>query len=184
MELFTWLNDQLLRMDWLAWLVRVLLEDGLGLDMTSRSAASLHFFIYDVIKIFILLAVLIVRVPFVWEVVGLANTAVSAVEQATLKGSSYMFGYLGGGELPFALKEGAQPPLVVVAASWNVNSGQPGARSLEWLRPAAQQADIVAVALQEVEAAAGVCFSSRAVEPRALCGGQPAGAFADAAPLA
>ncbi|MDQ5882090.1 MAG: hypothetical protein QG616_1922, partial [Pseudomonadota bacterium] len=30
MELFKWLNDQLLRMDWLAWLVRVLLEDGFG----------------------------------------------------------------------------------------------------------------------------------------------------------
>lgn len=60
-----------------------------------------------------LLAVLIVRVPLVWEAVGLANSAVSAVEQATLKGSSYMFGYLGGGDLPFALKEGAQPPLVI-----------------------------------------------------------------------
>jgi CNT family concentrative nucleoside transporter len=59
------------------------------------------------------LAVLIVRVPIVWEAVGLVNTAVSAVEQATLKGSSYMFGYLGGAELPFALKEGAQPPLVI-----------------------------------------------------------------------
>jgi CNT family concentrative nucleoside transporter len=60
-----------------------------------------------------LLAVLIVRVPAVWAAVGLANNAVSAVEQATLKGSSYMFGYLGGAELPFALKEGAQPPLVI-----------------------------------------------------------------------
>ena len=59
------------------------------------------------------LAVLIVRVPIVWEAVGLVNTAVSAVEQATLKGSSYMFGYLGGAELPFALKEGVQPPLVI-----------------------------------------------------------------------
>jgi len=60
-----------------------------------------------------LLAVLIVRVPLVWEAVGLVNNAVSAVEAATLKGSSYMFGYLGGAELPFALKEGAQPPLVI-----------------------------------------------------------------------
>lgn len=60
-----------------------------------------------------LLAVLIVRVPAVWAAVGLANNAVSAVEQATLKGSSYMFGYLGGAELPFALKDGAQPPLVI-----------------------------------------------------------------------
>jgi CNT family concentrative nucleoside transporter len=60
-----------------------------------------------------LLAVLIVRVPLVWAAVGLANSAVSAVEQATLRGSSYMFGYLGGAELPFALKDGAQPPLVI-----------------------------------------------------------------------
>jgi len=60
-----------------------------------------------------LLAVLIVRVPAVWAAVGLVNNAVSAVEAATLKGSSYMFGYLGGAELPFALKEGAQPPLVI-----------------------------------------------------------------------
>lgn len=59
------------------------------------------------------LAVLIVRVPVVWAAVGLANDAVRAVEQATLRGSSYMFGYLGGAELPFALKEGAQPPLVI-----------------------------------------------------------------------
>ena len=60
-----------------------------------------------------LLAVLILRVPAVWAAVGLVNNAVSAVEAATLKGSSYMFGYLGGAELPFALKDGAQPPLVI-----------------------------------------------------------------------
>jgi CNT family concentrative nucleoside transporter len=60
-----------------------------------------------------LLAVLIVRVPPVWAAVGLVNAAVSTVEAATLKGSAYMFGYLGGAELPFALKEGAQPPLVI-----------------------------------------------------------------------
>ena len=65
MAFFTWLNDQLLRMDWLAYLVRLLLEDGFGLDTLSRVGASLHFFIYDVIKIFILLAVLIFSVSWV-----------------------------------------------------------------------------------------------------------------------
>jgi len=59
------------------------------------------------------LAVVILQVPMVWAAVGLVNTAVSAIETATLKGSAYMFGYLGGAELPFALKEGAQPPLVI-----------------------------------------------------------------------
>lgn len=59
------------------------------------------------------LALLIVRVPFVWDVITLANEGVSAIERATLAGSSYMFGYLGGADLPFALKDGAQPPLII-----------------------------------------------------------------------
>ena len=59
------------------------------------------------------LALLIVRVPVVWDVVTLANDGVAAIERATLDGSSYMFGYLGGAELPFELKEGAQPPLII-----------------------------------------------------------------------
>ncbi|MDX1724386.1 MAG: permease [Pseudomonas sp.] len=65
MAFFAWLNDQLLRMDWLSYLVRLLLEDGFGLDTLSRVGASLHFFIYDVIKIFILLAVLIFSISWV-----------------------------------------------------------------------------------------------------------------------
>ena len=59
------------------------------------------------------IALVIVRVPFVWEVIGLANQGVMAIEKATLVGSSYMFGYAGGAELPFVLKEGAQPPLII-----------------------------------------------------------------------
>ncbi|EIK51494.1 permease [Stutzerimonas stutzeri TS44] len=65
MEIFKWLNDQLLRMDWLAYLVRLLVEDVFGLDMTSRVGGSLHFFIYDVIKIFILLSVLIFAISWI-----------------------------------------------------------------------------------------------------------------------
>lgn len=62
--MFEWLNNQLLRMDWLAALVRFLLESG-GLDTTTRLGGSLHFFIYDVIKIFILLGVLIFSVSWI-----------------------------------------------------------------------------------------------------------------------
>lgn len=59
------------------------------------------------------LALVIVRVPLVWEFMTYANSAVQAVEKATLVGSSYMFGYLGGAPLPFVLADGAQPPLVI-----------------------------------------------------------------------
>jgi uncharacterized membrane protein YraQ (UPF0718 family) len=64
-ELFVWLNDQLLRMQWLSDLVTLFLQDGLGLDMASRTVGSVHFFIYDVIKIFILLSLLIFSISYV-----------------------------------------------------------------------------------------------------------------------
>jgi len=59
------------------------------------------------------IALVIVRVPYVWDIIGIANQGVMAIEKATLVGSSYMFGYAGGAELPFVLKEGAQPPLII-----------------------------------------------------------------------
>lgn len=64
MEIFKWLNDQLLRMDWLSWLVRAVLEI-FSVDISTRLGGSLHFFIYDVIKIFILLGVLIFSVSWI-----------------------------------------------------------------------------------------------------------------------
>ena len=59
------------------------------------------------------LAILLVRVPFVWSVVTLANHAVRAIEKATLVGSSYMFGYVGGAPLPFALGPGQSAPVII-----------------------------------------------------------------------
>ncbi len=61
----------------------------------------------------LVLALVIVRVPFVWDAINVANHAVQAIEKATLVGSSYMFGYLGGAPLPFELKQGVQPPLII-----------------------------------------------------------------------
>ena len=59
------------------------------------------------------IAVIVVRVPPIWAAVGVANQGVAAIEKATLVGSSYMFGYLGGAPLPFALTPGASPPLII-----------------------------------------------------------------------
>ncbi|HSN58349.1 MAG TPA: permease, partial [Clostridiaceae bacterium] len=65
MVVFQFLNDQLLKMVWLSDLVRYLVENVFGLDMASRLGGSIHFFIYDVIKIFILLSVLIFSISYV-----------------------------------------------------------------------------------------------------------------------
>nr|WP_211482089.1 permease [Mesobacillus persicus] len=63
--IFEWLNNQLLKMEWLHHLVTVLIEKGFGLDPISRVGGSIHFFIYDVIKIFILLSVLIFFISYI-----------------------------------------------------------------------------------------------------------------------
>jgi len=52
-------------MQWLSDAVTVFLRDGIGLDVLSRVGGSVHFFIYDVIKIFILLSVLIFIISYV-----------------------------------------------------------------------------------------------------------------------
>lgn len=65
MGIFKWLNDQLLRMEWLSNLVKLFVEDVMNLDTTTPVGGSVHFFIYDVIKIFILLSVLIFVVSWI-----------------------------------------------------------------------------------------------------------------------
>lgn len=65
MYIFEWLNNQLLKMEWLSNLVKVLVEQGFGLDVQERLGGSIHFFIYDVVKIFILLSVLIFTISYV-----------------------------------------------------------------------------------------------------------------------
>lgn len=59
------------------------------------------------------LAIIILRVPFVWDVISLANQGILAIEQATSVGTSFMFGYAGGADIPFVMKEGAGPPLII-----------------------------------------------------------------------
>ena len=62
---FGWLNDQLLKMTWLHDLVRLLVEKVFGLPLSGRIGGSIHFFLYDTIKIFILLSVLIFTISYI-----------------------------------------------------------------------------------------------------------------------
>ena len=64
-EIFGALNDQLLKMQWLWEIVRMLVEKVFGLSIEERLGGSIHFFIYDTIKIFILLAVLIFLISYI-----------------------------------------------------------------------------------------------------------------------
>jgi len=63
--IFQWLNNQLLKMEWLSNLIKLLVENVFGLNVQDRVGGSIHFFIYDVIKIFILLSVLIFVISYI-----------------------------------------------------------------------------------------------------------------------
>ncbi len=64
MNILSWFNDQVLRMTWLNDLVGAGIAAA-GLDPASRLGGSVQFFIYDVIKIFLLLSVLIFGISWV-----------------------------------------------------------------------------------------------------------------------
>lgn len=64
-NMLSFLNDQLLKMTWLSELVRLLTEKVFGLSIKDRLGGSIHFFIYDTVKIFILLSVLIFGISYI-----------------------------------------------------------------------------------------------------------------------
>lgn len=65
MIIFEWLNNQLLKMQWLHYLIQLLVENVFGLSIDERLGGSIHFFIYDVVKIFILLSLLIFTISYI-----------------------------------------------------------------------------------------------------------------------
>ncbi len=65
MTIFQWLNDQLLKMQWLSDVIKWLVSDVFGLNVDDRLGGSIHFFLYDTIKIFILLSVLIFVISYI-----------------------------------------------------------------------------------------------------------------------
>lgn len=65
MDILRWLNDQLLRMQWLHDAVTALVEGPLGMSTQERMGASVRFFLYDSAKILILLTALVFVVSWI-----------------------------------------------------------------------------------------------------------------------
>ena len=68
-----------------------------------RSAVSLRRIVIG-LAVTIALAVIFLKIPPVRAVFASANRAVDAIAAATRAGTTFVFGYLGGGPLPFELK--------------------------------------------------------------------------------
>jgi len=64
-NIFSFLNDQVLKMQWLSDIVKFLVENVFDLSIQSKVGGAVHFFMYDVVKIFILLSVLIFLVSYI-----------------------------------------------------------------------------------------------------------------------
>ena len=65
MPILSFLNDQLLKMQWLSDLVKIVLEKVFKVSLDTNIGGGIHFFIYDTIKIVILLSVLIFAVSYI-----------------------------------------------------------------------------------------------------------------------
>ena len=64
MGIWDFIHNQILGMRWLHYLVGAVLS-GLSLDIHSRIGGSIHFFIYDIIKIMVLLGTLIFIISYI-----------------------------------------------------------------------------------------------------------------------
>ncbi len=98
-QIFSWLNDQLLRMTWLSESVSLLVEKVFGLSVQERLGGSIQFFIYDTIKIFILLSVLIFGISYIQSYFPPERTKKILGRMGGIKGN--IFGALLGTITPF-----------------------------------------------------------------------------------
>lgn len=64
MQIFSFLNDQILKMQWLSDFIKFILESLFKVSVDTKIGGGLHFFLYDTVKIFILLSVLIFAVSY------------------------------------------------------------------------------------------------------------------------
>lgn len=63
-EIWLFFQNQILKMNWLNEVIALLLTS-VGIDINSNIGASIQFFIYDVIKITVLLCVLIFIISYI-----------------------------------------------------------------------------------------------------------------------
>lgn len=65
MSILEFLNNQLLKMDWLNNIIKLLIENIFKLDSNNNIGGSIEFFLFDTIKIFILLSILIFLISYI-----------------------------------------------------------------------------------------------------------------------
>jgi CNT family concentrative nucleoside transporter len=81
--------------------------------------------VFGAIILQVILFVLLFKFPWFKDMSMLANDALNGIAAATREGTKFVFGYLGGADLPFKLEEGKSPfvlgiqalPLIIVVSA-------------------------------------------------------------------
>ncbi len=60
----------------------------------------------------VIMFILMFKFPYFRDVAGFLNSALNGVADATRQGTMFVFGFLGGGDAPYALKEGERAPFI------------------------------------------------------------------------
>jgi CNT family concentrative nucleoside transporter len=71
--------------------------------LISENRRAIRFqIIFTSLAVQFILALVMLKIPIFKDLFALLNRGVTAIEQATTAGTTFAFGYLGGGNLPFA----------------------------------------------------------------------------------
>ena len=106
-------------------LLGFLLFFGFAWAISENRKAVVWRTVVGAIAVQIVLCILMFKFPFFKEISLALNGALNGLQTATTEGTKLLFGYLGGGELPFALEPGKSPfvlaaqalPLVIVISA-------------------------------------------------------------------
>ncbi|QVK18798.1 permease [Mycoplasmatota bacterium] len=115
----SWFNDQILKMDWLSELIKLLVEKVFKLSVEDKVGAGVHFFIYDTIKIIILLSIMIFMISYIRSYFPPEKTKVMLEKVKGIRGN--ILGALLGVVTPFC--SCSSVPIFIGFVSSGVNLG-------------------------------------------------------------
>ena len=72
--------------------------------------------VFGAIILQVVMCVVLFKFPFFREVTSTLNDALNGIQDATREGTKFVFGYIGGGDLPFKVEENKSPFILATQA--------------------------------------------------------------------
>ena len=84
--------------------------------MSEKRSAIPWRTVFGAIILQIVMCVVLFKFPFFREVTSALNDALNGIQDATREGTKFVFGYVGGGDLPFKVEDGKSPFILATQA--------------------------------------------------------------------